>query len=208
MAPAYTTTSSHPNITPSVVFDFGAQIISVPISVGIIDGQWLINHARQAEESSVGQAYPAIAVGSGKVEIDTDIVTGLPIFTGVLGILKSGWLIQTLKTSGRFVITDVFKSGGALPYLDTAGIDIRYRQTLNSTVTSTNTGGGGFTGSDRATLNKLILLYEAMGLEPGVEASVLDATDEANGYLRTSNGSIDNEMIKQVNGSVVIRRKV
>lgn len=145
----YTISSSDvlasPNLVAGVVFDFTNKKIQVPSSVNQVSGQWIVDHCRKAEDTFIGIGNTgdiAIVDGSGKVQLGVDPDTLLPIVTGVKAVLRSTWRIVTLKTSGQFVIFDVYKPDGSLPYDNVSGVDIRYRQSLDSSLVTTDSGGG------------------------------------------------------------------
>lgn len=228
MAPIYTITAADvasvdasSRLTEAVMFDWGAQLIQVPASVNSVGPQWIVDNCRFAEATFVGAARPAIVAASGKVQTGTDPDTLAPILTGITPVLQDNWTIETLKTTGTFQITDIFNpsytgSTGLPPYVDTAGVDIRYRQTTNAVIAEISTGSG-LNAEQAQQLSSLAALLESsglfaaaafanlstflesdrtrlteltkiLGLFQGVTVSYQDPTDSTDGYVRTSDG--------------------
>lgn len=163
MPPTYTITADDvasvapgSSLTAGVAFDFGNQKITVPSSVPQTSAQWVVDHARFVEESLLGVARPRIVVAGGKTQLSIDPETGLPIATAPVAILQDGWSIVTAKSSGSFIVRDVFKPDGSVPYDSVVGVFIQYLTSIGATVVSVDSGGGGgYTTADRTRDNQI-----------------------------------------------------
>jgi hypothetical protein len=177
MAPTYTITaadvaavSADSALVAGVEFDWGStpKMIKVPASVSQVDPQWLVDHCRIAEASDVGLARPFIIAADGKVQTGTDPITGLPTLTSITPVLQDDWVIETQKTSGLFVIVDAYNptytdATGDFPFVEVSGVKIVYSTTRNGTIQQIASGdAGGFTGSDRTTLNATATAISAL----------------------------------------------
>lgn len=130
-------------------FDFTNQEINVEDSIDELEVQELNNAIRAAEEDPVGMGYGQIATITGKISLDATVSVG------ITAELLESWVVYTEKSTSpstfkvlggnlvRFDQTDPFK-----PNTLVTNILI---QSANGTVVTT--GGGGFTASDRTTLN-------------------------------------------------------
>jgi hypothetical protein len=168
MAPTYTITSADvaavsgdSALVAGVEFDWGStpRKIKPPASVSLVNAQWIVDHCRFAEAVSVGMGRPPILTAAGKVQTGTNPITGNPELTSITPSLQLDWVIETQKSSGVFIIEDVYNptytaANGTPPYINVSGVDIRYVVTRNSTIQQIAAGDtGGFTSSDRTTLN-------------------------------------------------------
>ncbi|MEM6866996.1 MAG: hypothetical protein AAF528_01235 [Cyanobacteria bacterium P01_C01_bin.121] len=172
MPPTYTITAADvasvdasSALVEGVMFDWGTQRIKPPTTVSQVDPQWLVDHCRFAEDTLIGSTREHIIEASGKVQIGRNAITGDPELTGITPVLQNDWVIETQKTSGLFVITDVYnptytQSSGTPPYIDIPGVDIRYVTTRNSTIQQISSGNGGGSGG------------EGGGLGPGALAAI------------------------------------
>jgi hypothetical protein len=130
-------------LTAGVVFDWTNETITFPTLVNQVTAQSLVNHIRFAEDRFVGMGRPPILFNTGgKTNIGTDPDTSSPITTPVVAILEDSWEIVTAKTSGVFVVRDIYRADGSIPYQDVAGVFIQYLTTVSGAVANTTTGSG------------------------------------------------------------------
>lgn len=147
-------------LVEGVEFDWTStpKKIKPPASVSLVDAQWIVDHARFAEDRDVAMARPSILTASGKIQTGTNPVTGNPELTSITPVLQDNWVIETQKSSGVFVVQDIYNptytaANGVPPYINVSGVDIRYVVTRNSTIQQISGGdAGGFTSSDRTQL--------------------------------------------------------
>jgi hypothetical protein len=207
MAPSYTITSGDvASVDPSsalvagTIFDYGIQRITVPNSVAFVDAQWIVDNCRFVEATLLGVSRKPIIEPYGKYTKGIDPLTGLPVKAGIEVILLDGWLIATAKSSGLFLVRDVFKSDGSFPIFDNPAVEIRYQTSQGISLVQLTAGGGdGFTPSDRSILqttqsdaakarkavtnryriddgNKTGTLYEDDGVTPLITHNLKDKT--------------------------------
>ena len=170
-------------LTEGIIINWTDEIIHVPASVNSINPQWIVDHGQFAASTHIGIARPSILTASGKIQTGTDPDTGDPIFTSITPVLQRNWRIETLKLSGTFQITDIFnptytKANGVPPYIDTAGVDIRYIQTRNATIAQVSTGSGLSSAQD-ATLTAIANLTAKLD-------NMIENTGSYNRWLETS----------------------
>ncbi len=147
-------------LTAGVIFNWTSQTITVPASTAFVNAQWLVDHAKYAEFSDVGYARKAIIEAYGKYKKGVDPSTGFDILAGVETILLDNWILITAKTSGTFLVKDVFKVDGAYPIAPNPQVNLQYQTSLGVALAqiASGSGGGGdgsFTNLDRAKLNSL-----------------------------------------------------
>lgn len=135
-------------LTEGVTFDWTNQKISVPSTVAQVTAQWAIDNCRFAESLFKGMSRPQIIVGAGKNQIGIDPDTLLPIETPAIAIFQGEWRIVTEKTSGVFVVKDVYmnlEASSTIPYDDVNGVFIQYLTSVTGAVATISTGEGGAT---------------------------------------------------------------
>lgn len=149
MAPTYTITSGDvasasgdSSLVAGVVFDWGSQIISVPSSVPVVNAQWVVDHAKFAESTVVGMSRKKICDAYGKYKKGVDPETSLDILAGVEAILLDSWLISTTKTSGVFLVKDVYKPDGSYPIAPNPSVELRYQNALGLGLVQPSGEGG------------------------------------------------------------------
>lgn len=133
-------------LTEGVTFDWSNQKIYVPSSVQQVTAQWVVDNCRFAESLSKGLSRPQIIVGAGKVQIGTDPDTLSPISTPTIAIFLDEWRIVTQKTSGVFVVRDIYMNLDAsspIPYENVTGVFIQYLTSVTGAVATVESGGGG-----------------------------------------------------------------
>jgi hypothetical protein len=157
--------SSSSRLTAGVEFDWTNQKIYIPSGVAQVNAQFAIDNCRFAESLFKGSGRPQIIVGAGAVQIGIDPDTLAPIATPTIAIFQDEWRLVTEKTSGVFVVRDIYTNLDAstpIPYDDVAGVFIQYLTSVTGAVATVDTGGGGFTGSDRS---KLTETWQRAGLD-------------------------------------------
>lgn len=152
MAPSYTITSGDvasvdpsSRLTAGVEFDYGLQRITAPSSVSFIDAQWLVDHCRFVESTLMGAARKPIIDPYGKYVKGVDPLTSQPVLAGIEAILLDSWLIATAKTSGVFLVRDIFKADGSFPIFDNPAVEIRYQTSQGLSLVQLPGSGGGVT---------------------------------------------------------------
>lgn len=158
---AYTVTSDdvfsvdlESRLVAGVVFDYDLQEIQIPPSVSFIDGQWLVDHARFVESTTIGSIRPTIVNPYGKYVKGIDPITGLDVLAGIEVILLDNWLLVTNKTSGSFIAQDIFKPDGSYPIKNNPLVQLQYKTSQGLSLVQLASGGG-FTTADRNHLNSI-----------------------------------------------------
>ena len=159
------------SLVAGVIFDWTNQVIKIPDTINSIGPQWIVDHARFAADTIKGMARGTIVKASGKIQKGTDPDTLTPILTAVTPTLQENWIVETLKTSGTFIITDIYNPSyteinGIPPYVDVAGVDIRYRETSNAVIAQITTGSG-LDSSQSAQLAALYATLSSSGVFSG-----------------------------------------
>lgn len=141
MPPSYTITTTDvasvantSKLVVGTVFDWGTQTILIPSTVAVVDAQWLVDAAKFAEATAIGVARQSIVSAFGKYKKGVDPETGLDILAGVEVILLDGWLVQTAKVSGSFLIKDTYKTDGSFPFVSNPNVQIRYQTALSTSL--------------------------------------------------------------------------
>jgi hypothetical protein len=145
-------------LTAGVEFDWTNQKIYIPSGVAQVNAQFAIDNCRFAESLFKGSGRPQIIVGAGAVQIGVDPDTLAPIATPTIAIFQDEWRLVTEKTSGIFVVRDIYANLDAstpIPYDDVAGVFIQYLTSVTGAVATVSTGDGGFTSTDRTALTTL-----------------------------------------------------
>lgn len=140
-------------LTEGVTFDWTNQKVFIPDTVSSVTSQFIVDNARFAEETTAGKARRQIVEGAGKTQIGSDPDSGLPIFTPTVAIFRDNWKIVSQKTTGDFVIRDVYADTGSItniPYDAVAGVFIQYLTSVTGAVSQVNAGGGGGGGGASA----------------------------------------------------------
>jgi hypothetical protein len=173
MAVTYTITSTDvSNVSPSsklregVICDWTNQKIYVPATVGQVTAQWVIDNCRFLEMTAIGLSRARIVEGGGKTQIGVDFDTGSPIETPTIAILQDEWKLVTQKTTGTFIVKDVYMRLGALtsiPYDDVAGVFIQYLTAVSGAV-ATVTSGSGLDVAQDAKLSALFATLQGSGV--------------------------------------------
>jgi hypothetical protein len=132
-------------LTAGVVFDWTNQKIYIPSGVAQVNAQFAIDNCRFAEGLFPGLARPQIIVGGGALQIAIDPDTLAPIRTPTVAIFQDEWRIVTEKTSGIFVVRDIYANLDAstpIPYDDVPGVFIQYLTSVTGAVATVTTGSG------------------------------------------------------------------
>jgi len=140
-------------LTEGVTFDWTNQKVFIPDTVGSVTSQFIMDNARFAEETTAGKARRQIVEWAGKTQIGSDPDSGLPIFTPTVAIFRDDWKIVSQKTTGDFVIRDVYADTGSItniPYDAVTGVFIQYLTSVTGAVSQVNAGGGGGGGGASA----------------------------------------------------------
>jgi len=170
MPPSYTVTTgdvasvaADSKLTAGTVFDWGSQTITIPASTSVVDAQWLADAARFAEMTTIGYARPNIVSPQGKYKKGVDPATGLDLLAGVEVILLDQWIIRTAKTSGFFVVRDIYKVDGGYPIAPNPLVNLQYQTAQGVSLVqlaASGGGGDGFTNTDRAVLTATRAIVE------------------------------------------------
>ena len=132
-------------LTAGIQFDWTNQKIYIPSTVAQVNAQFAVDNCRFAEALFSGMARPQIIVGAGAVQIGVDADTLAPIKTPTIAIFQDEWRIVTEKTSGIFVVRDIYANLDAstpIPYDDVGGVFIQYLTSVTGAVATVNTGSG------------------------------------------------------------------
>jgi hypothetical protein len=155
--------------------------------------------------TGVGAGYDEVMRASGGEDTGRGFDSGVYVFLGFGWSLVVPAIITTLTVQGN-VARDprdasgqplLINQGAALVILEVSAVALGY-----------SSGDGGFTSGDRASLqstrDRILDMNKALGREPGVSATVMDAAEGEPGYLVTSDGSVDQVLTLNNDGSVTI----
>jgi hypothetical protein len=151
-----------------VRFDWTNQKIYIPSSVNQVTAQFIIDNCRFAEDAFIGLARPQIIVGAGAVQIGVDPDTFSPIATPTVAIFDEEWKIVTEKTSGTFVVKDVYMNLDAstsIPYDDVEGVFIQYLTSVTGAVATVSTSGGSATLANQTAIIDTLTAIQGGGFD-------------------------------------------
>jgi hypothetical protein len=151
-----------------VRFDWSDQKIYIPVSVNQVTAQFLIDNCRFAEATFIGSARPRIVVGAGAVQIGIDPDTLSPIATPTVAIFDENWKVITEKTSGNFVVKDIYMNLDAetpIPYDDVNGVFIQYLTSVTGAVATVSTSGGSATLANQTAIIDTLTSIQGGGFD-------------------------------------------
>lgn len=145
MAATYTYTG----LSGTIEFDFTNEKANVSSGYDSLEIQELYDAAREAEDSDVGFGFPKIVDGDGKAGIDP--VNG--ISTCITVALQEGWVVNTMKTSGKFTIYggNLIRHDGTDVFEPNASVSQILINIVGGMIVTTS--GDGFGTSDRTMLS-------------------------------------------------------
>ena len=183
--------SAQSRVKAGVVFNWDAQTISIPAVINQVDSLFLISNCRWVEENLAGIARPQIVDGGGKTRIGTDIDTNAAIETPPVAILRDEWKIVTLKTSGSFVVKDIYPAIGStspVPYENVTGVFIQYLTSVTGAVAFLTTGG---VSPTQQQIRDALTLSATQSPQPGsIDDQIAVATDNTEVAIALSAANI------------------